>query len=160
MSIISIKKDAVFVTQHPKYTKFGKYINFRCKNVYSGYILINNKIEIYYYNKGFNNDGLDIKNLGDDIIEIHKDYFIEFIIRFFRKTQVSNKKEIMTFLRLFIDKYKRLELQPNFYIEFKPQGKYAYKDGVKSDVEFRQNKNELDISYNYNILIDMVKVIL
>lgn len=152
--IISIKKDAIFVTKHVNETKMDKYINFRPKNIYTGYLLLNN-IEIYY-----SDEKTDIKNLGEVDEEKHKDSFISFINKFFKKSQSSSKEELLKFLRIFIDKYKGLKLKQEFYIPFKTAGKYTYYDGVESEVNYRQDLHELDISYNYLLLVDMVKYVL
>ena len=76
--IISIKKDAIFTTRYCDNQKFLDYIEFRPKNEYSSYIRLNKKIELYY-----SWDKLDIKGLGYDTIEYHKDYMISFIKLFF-----------------------------------------------------------------------------
>lgn len=152
--VLSIKKDAIFVTKHVNETKLDEFINFRPKNIYSGYLLLNN-IEIYY-----SDDKTDIKNLGEVDEEKHKDYFISFINRFFKKSENCSKEELLKFLRIFIDRYKGLELKQEFYIPFKTAGKYKYLDGVETDVNYRQDLHELDISYNYMLLIDMVKYII
>lgn len=152
--ILSIKKDAFFLTKVVKIEELDEFITFRKKNVYTGYLLIEN-IEIFY------KDGiLDIKNIGDDTIKKHKDYFLSFLIKFFKKCESSSKEEVLRFLRIFIDKYKRLELDCEYYIEFKARGTYVYKDGVTTDIDFRQNKELYDISYNYNILISLVQYML
>ena len=134
-----------------KIEKLDEFITFRQKNKYSGYLLIDN-IEIFY------RDGvLDIKNLGDSTIQIHENYFLSFLTSFFKKSEMSSKEEVLRFLRVFIDRYKRLELDSEYYIEFKQRGTYVYKDGVTTDIDFRQDKKEYDISYNYNILISLVQ---
>lgn len=153
-NIIAIKKDAIFVTKKVENTNISKHIIFREKNVYTGYLRINN-IEIYY-----NNGVMDIKQLGDAGIAAHEDYFIKFLKLFFKKAESSTREDTLKFLRLFIDKYKRLEVNSEYYREFKAGGKYVYKDGVSDNINFRQNINELNIEYNYNILIKLVTMVL
>ena len=122
--------------------------------MYSGYLLLN-KIEIYY-----SEEKIDIKNLGEIDEEKHKNFFISFIGKFFRKSQNCSKEELLKFLRLFIDRYKGLKLKSEFYIPFKTGGKYKYLDGIETDVNYRDDLHELDISYNYMILVDIVKYVL
>lgn len=153
-NIISIKKDAFFVVGKVEHTIINEYIDFREKNIYTAYLLINN-IEVYY-----NNGSMDIKQLGDEGLSEHKNYFLEFLKRFLKKAESFTREDTLKFLRLFIDKYKRLELDEGYYREFKAGGKYVYKDGVRESINFRKDLNELDISYNYDILIKLVTVIL
>lgn len=149
--VLSIKKDALFIMKMVKHTELDEYITFRPKSMYTGYILIN-KLEVYY-----NNAMVDIKGLGVDDTDIHKPFMISFLIKFFRKTENSDKEETLKFLRLFVDKYKQLKLPFEYYIEFRPKGKLRYKDGVQTEFDYRQDPFEYDISYNYNILISIIK---
>lgn len=153
-NVLAIKKDAIFVTKRVEHTKMDKYITFREKNIYKGYLLIH-RIEIYY-----TGDRLDIKGLGDEGEKTHENYFLNFIFRFFRKAESSTKEETLKFLRIFLDKYKGLELDSEYYIEFKSQGKYVYKDGEEDRLDYRQDKNEYDIHYNYEILIGIIQNLL
>lgn len=153
-SVLAIKKDAIFVTKYVEEYDMDEYISFRPKNVYSGYLNIN-RIEVYY------KDGeLDIKGLGDEGEAFHRDYFISFLIRFFKKAETSSKPELLKFLRIFLDKYKRLDLKNEFYVPFKSGGKYTYLDQVETVVDYRGDKKEYDISYNYKIIIDLIKYVL
>lgn len=149
IDIISIKKDAIFVRHEVEHEKIDEFINFRKKNTYTGYLLAK-KIEIYY-----NKNTLDVKNLGEKGIEDHRDYFINFIVKFFRKAESSTKPELLRFLRSFVDKYKRLELDSDYYREFNPKSLIKYKDGTKTALDYR-GKEEIDISYNFDILTDIV----
>ena len=100
---------------------------------------------------------MDIKGLGDADEKLHEEYFIDFLNKFFKKSENSSKQDVLKFLRIFIDKYKRLELDINFYREFKSGGKFVYKDGYSSSMVYDINIEKLDIRYNYNILISLVQ---
>lgn len=153
-NVLAIKKDAIFVLKQVDFTKIDEYINFRPKNTYTGYLMIN-RIEMYYH------DGeLDIKGLGEVDEELHRDSMIKFFIKFFKKSETSSKEEVLKFLRIFLDRYKRLELKPEFYIPFRSGGMYTYKDGITTAVDYRNDKKEYDITYNYKIIIDLVKYVL
>lgn len=153
-TILSIKKDAIFVTKKVEHTQLDDFINFREKNIYKGYLLIG-KIEIYYMD-----NKLDIKNLGEEGEEIHKEYFLKFIYKFFKKAESSTKGEVLRFIRIFLDKYKRLELESEYYIQFRPNGKYVYKDGTETTIDYRQDKTEYSIMHNYNIIIEIIQQVL
>lgn len=153
--IISIKKDAIFTTRYCKYQKFLNYIEFRPKHEYSSYIRLNKKIELYY-----SQDQLDIKGLGDETIQYHKDYIISFIRLFFKKMETDDTATILGFMRRFIDKYKRLELPVGYYRRFDRDPRYdTFDDGIKFYEYWEDKKEELDISFNYKeVLIKLIKI--
>lgn len=151
--ILEIRKDAIFVMKQVKETKMNSYIEFREKNRYTSYLRIH-RIAIYH-RKGM----LDIKGLGKEGEEIHKEFFLSFLIKFIRKAETSTKKEVLRFLRIFLDQYKRLELDPEYYIPFQSGGKYQYKDGSTSPIHI-QSDDQLNIKYNFDIIIYLIQQIL
>ena len=65
--VISIKKDAIFVTRYCKHTAIGKYIEFRPKNYYTSYIRLGKRLELYY-----NPETMGIKGIGEEKLNIIK----------------------------------------------------------------------------------------
>lgn len=153
--IISIKKDAIFTTKYCNCTKFLDYIEFRPKHEYSSYIRLNKKIELYY-----SDSQLDIKGLGDEIIEYHKDYMISFIRLFFQKMETEDAATVLGFMRRFIDKYKRRELPVGYYRRFDRDPRFdTFDDGIKFYEYWEDQKEDLDISFNYiEVLIKLIKI--
>lgn len=154
--IISIKKDAIFVTRHCEFQKFLDYIEFRPKNEYSSYIRLNKKVELYY-----SQDKLDVKGLGDETIEYHKDYLLHFISLFFKKMETENTSTVLGFMRRFIDKYKNRELPVGYYRRFDrdPRFDTVENDGVKFYEYWEEQKHELNITFNYiEVLIKLIKI--
>ena len=70
----------------------------------------------------------------------------------------------MKFIRTYIDKYKRLELDLGYYRTFNKEGIYELKnneDGIVYSDYWEDKKSDLDISYNFNrIFIPFAKIIL
>lgn len=153
--IISIKKDAIFTTKYCDNTKFLDYIEFRPKHEYSSYIRLNKKIELYY-----SDSQLDIKGLGDEIIEYHKDYMISFIRLFFQKMETDDTSTVLGFMRRFIDRYKKRELPVGYYRRFDRDPRFdTFDDSVKFYEYWEDQKDELDISFNYiEVLIKLIKI--
>ena len=153
--IISIKKDAIFTTKRCDFQKFLDFIEFRPKHEYSSYIRLNKRIELYY-----SPYELDIKGLGDQSIEYHKDYMIKFIKQFFEKMETDEVDKVLGFLRRFIDRYKARELPIEYYRRFDRDPKFDTFDSSLVFYEYwEENKEDLDISYNYNnVLLKLVKI--
>lgn len=151
--LISIKKDAIFICKLCKFQEFGKNINFRPKNSYTSYINIGRRIEFYY-----NSDKLDVKGLSDENYEKHKDYLIKFISQFIKSVESGNKIATIKMLRNFIDSYKWKELDIGYYRTF--DNKSVFKV-IEGDIEFDryQNVDELDITYNFYIILKLLKIV-
>ena len=153
--IISIKKDAIFTTKYCEFQKFLGYIEFRPKNEYSSYIRLNKRIEMYY-----SQDKLDVKGLGDETIEYHKDYMLRFIQLFFQKMETEDAGTILGFMRRFVDRYKRRELPVGYYRRFDRDPRFdTYDDSIKYYEYWEEHKEDLDIGFNYTeVLIKLIKI--
>lgn len=154
--IISIKKDAIFVTRRLDKVIFDN-VKFKEKNIYSSYIRLNS-LEFYY-----NDEKLDIKNLtsDDSVLKLHEDYMINFIKKYFKKMEYGDKEEQLKFIRMFIDKYKRKELEVGYYRTFDRNSIFQVNDnsGISFDEYWEDKKENLDISYNfYRILVPFSKI--
>lgn len=154
IEIISIKKDAIFVTRRCMECNFLNHLVFREKNYYTSYIRLSRRIELYY-----NNKKLDVKGLGDEQEAYHRDYIIQFLITFFDKMETENRESVLRYVRRFIDKYKRLELPVDYYRKFDRDSCFELKDGEKFYEYWESNKNELDISYNFfEVFVKLIKI--
>lgn len=154
--VISIKKDAIFTKRKCEKTKFGNYIEFRVKNEYTSYIKLDKKLEFYY-----RENTLDIKGMNEENMKYHKDYMISFIIRFFNKMETSDKKDVIEFVKRFIDKYKWRELEVGYYRTFDFNSCYrVLGDDENAFMEYyEKDKDDLDISYNFNnILLKLLQI--
>lgn len=111
--IISVKKDAFFITKKCFKTKFGM-IQFRIKNEYSSYLRFveNHNIELYY-----NDETLDIKGIGESGIYKHKLYMIAFINDMMGKLE-THDSGVKRYLKSFIRRYKSNLLDEAYYLEF------------------------------------------
>ena len=151
--IISIKKDAIFTSKLCKFQEFGKNINFRPKNSYTSYINLGKRIEFYY-----NSNQLDIKGLSDENYEKHREYMIKFITHFIKSVESGDSISTIRFIRNFIDDYKWKELDVGYYRTF--DNKSVFKV-IGEDVEYDRyyEKDNLDITYNFYIILKLLKIV-
>jgi hypothetical protein len=137
-SIISVKKDAFFVTKVCDRTKFGE-VEFVIKNKYTSYIRFseNHNIECYY-----NEEQLDIKGLSTISMNKHRLYLIAFLQKFFRMIERRDAGIKRTLID-FVMRYKRQELEEPYYLEF------------------NSRSYSIDPGYNYmQLIVPMVQIIL
>ena len=92
--IISIKKDAIFTTKKCSVQEIGNFIVFRPKNVYTSYIHLYTHMEFYY-----NPTTLDIKGIGDEKLEYHKDYMMKFLKTFFHKMETEDSITVIEYMK-------------------------------------------------------------
>jgi len=158
--IIAIKKDAIFTTKKCKITKIGDNIEFRNKNSYSAFIQLGKKIEIYY-----NDDNLDVKGISDECLSYHEKYMVKFLKEFIKKMETLESKQVLAYLKRFIDKYKRKELEVGYYREFNAISKFdiiGEEDYDYNEASASLNRipaDSINIRYNFdNILLKLVQI--
>lgn len=153
--IVSIKKDAIFASKTCKNHEFLEYIDFRPKHFYTSYIQLPNNIELYY-----SPNELSIKGIDDEKTGLHQNGMIHFINLFFKKMETEDTATVIEFTKRFIDKYKRRELGVEYYRTFDHKSKfYVSEDGTEFNDYWDDNKDELDITYNfYNVLLKLIQI--
>ena len=153
--IVSIKKDAIFTTRRVQFTEFDN-VKFNLKHNYSSYLKIPN-LE-FYYDCG----NVTIKGVGDDAIPYYESTWIPFFKNVFYKAETRGKEEVIKYIRTYIDKYKKCELDIEFYRVLKPGYMFQLKNKEDDTVylEFPKERfDELDISYNYTQILMKVGLI-
>jgi hypothetical protein len=153
--VIAIKRDAIFVNGRCKKTKLTDNLNFRVKNEYTSWLYIQ-PLEIYYKNS---KSPLDVKGINETIyLEQHDNFFGSFIKWVFKLLEISDKNEVIKYIRDFYDRYKGLNLDCEYYREFSPLSRYRYKDSLTYDI--CMDINELDISHNATIILKLCHMLL
>lgn len=160
-NIIAVHKDAIIVVnKRIKVTKFNT-VEFRAKEKYSSYYHINNCE--YYYSKASNE--LVIKGLGKSSSKpyiYHKDYMIKTIKKIIRLNEVSRKSACI-YLRKFMDKYRKMELDIEYYrdLSIDPYFTYRlYNNIIQLEEADPILEDCLDINYNYDhILMEFIRLI-
>lgn len=155
--ILDVRKDAIFVTRNCPHNKFGEYIEFRPKNVYSSFLRVGKrKIELFYCAP----DIIDVKGIKDEIVPLHKDGMLTFFTIFIRKMETGNTIDAIRYLRRMIDHYKNLELPLDYYREFDQGSSYRSIRNETVEEWWDDRVSELDISYNYQILCRLAKILI
>ena len=151
--IISIKKDAIFVSRKVRFTSFD-CVKFVTKNKYTSYI---NTHGIEYY---YSENALDIKGISDQLINLHEDGMLKFIINFFNKMETKSKKEVLRYVRNTFTDYKQYKLPVEYYREFNAMSKYnVTTEELMWDEWWDDRKDELDIMYNIqNVFVPFTKI--
>jgi hypothetical protein len=103
---------------------------------------------------------MDIKNLGKETIEYHKDYMINFINLYFNKMETEDVATVLGFMRRFIDKYKRRELPVGYYRRFDRDPCFdTFDESIKYYEYWEEHKEDLNIRFNYDeVLIKLIKI--
>lgn len=165
--ILAIRKDAIFCLREVEQDTFG-YCKFSSKNRYSSFLRLD-RLELYYNSKGkFYGDKaiVDVKGINDDILMKHDEFMLEFFRTLFKHIETSPKATQIHYVRRFVDKYKRRELEVGYYREFNQDSiirlnnrTETYDDEVF--IPFEDKQPELNIDYNFfNILLPIVKILL
>ena len=155
--IIDVRKDAIFTTRECKYTKLTDYIEFRPKNTYSSFLRVGKrKIELFYRSP----DVIDVKGINDQLIETHKEGMLIFFTTFIRKMETGSAIDAIRYLRYTIDRYKNLELPIDYYREFNANSSFRSLKGETAEEWWEDEIDKLDISYNYQILCNLAKILI
>ena len=157
--IISIKKDALFVTRLLQNTRFGN-ISFVAKNRYNLMINIPSpiKMEIYYASNG----KIDIKGINDSKLYLHQDY-IDTIRELLSKVYFGDFAGAVQYISDFIVDYNERNLPVSFYREFNAGSGYKLNAIANSyyviDNIDQSYINSIDIGYNQFFNRELFKII-
>jgi len=146
--IISIKKDALFVSKECYKLKSGE-IEFIPKNKYSSYMVLNN-IEFYY-----NRFKLDIKGINDDMINLHEEFMLSFFKQYLQYIEMGKTNKLLDFIAGFVYRYKSRDLNIGYYREFNALSLFKLNKQTSYGTEYLINYvdeegfKDIDIGYNF-----------
>jgi hypothetical protein len=153
--LLSVKKDALFVLKRCKNPDKFKYINFVKKNFYTSYMNTGN-LELYHFNHK-----IDVKGISDEMVELHKDGMLIFIDKIFNFMEFSYKIEAFKYIRKFVYDYREKNLPVEYYREFSSSSSFKTLDGGVFDLFGEEEKEELDISYNFiKVILPILKIVM
>jgi hypothetical protein len=152
--VVSIHRDAIFVTRYVEHEQVTKNINFRKKNAYTSYVNLGVKI----FKKP---EGLDIKGIDDEIYETkHSMYFGSFLNDMIHRIEATPRDSYLRYIRDFYDQYKWRKLDPGYYREFNARSNFHYFDGRYADEEYTENLELVDTSYNLQLILKFLMMLL
>lgn len=154
--ILSVKKDAIITFKRCFETEFDN-ITFAEKNIYTSYYYLN-KYEFYY-----NKDTVDVKGISDEVLELHREYMLDFLYNFFRMNEISSRKKVIDLIKDFSYYYKNRELNVGYYRELNMQSLYKINErlfGQMLGIKDIGDVNEIDIQYNYmNYVVPLISIL-
>lgn len=159
--IISIKNDAIFVKGRKLLiTDFGN-VKFVEKGLYTSFYKINGLEFYYYYDAVSNKEQLTIKGMKDKAYNLHKEYFIDFLLVIFNMAQTNNANNILEIIHDFYIKYINKELPIGYYRRFDSESFYDISLGSNLfgyRISAADNINDINISYNAYIINEFYKL--
>lgn len=168
-NVVAVKKDAVFTLD--KYLEYNQFKNlvFLNKNTYSSFIQAY-KLELYYSKF---TDSIDVKGIGELSIVKHQNFMVDFLCYLFNILETTSLNNTIIILKEFLESYRNGELELGYYREFNNRSEFCtrYKIGGQnmyiqdigiqdSEVSSSYVLNKLDISYNYLLLSEILRILL
>lgn len=158
--VISIKKDAVFVTRPLTNTKFGK-VEFKLKNVYNLMIKLNT-LEIYFGIDSITREFIiDIKGIKDEKLDKYNNYLFNIFISIFSLIINHQFTQALRLLNMYIKDYIDLRLDITTYRELNTIYMYKIQNSqYYSECVLPEHVGSIDISYNLNLLLNLKMLII
>ena len=154
-SVLSIKKDAIFLIKKNVPITELDGLTFRLANVYNSYYYING-IEFYYKSSS---NKIDVKGIGDNLY-LHENHFLKDLATIFGLAEKNNKEFLIKYLKRYRRKYLRRELDIECYREFNQDSMFRYKDPLSGNYILSESEVDVDnieIGYNYmNYIVPLI----
>lgn len=162
--VLCIKNDAVYlINRTPNITRISDTVEFVCKNIYTSYLYINRVQYMYFYDPIMKKEVLDIKGIGEDNIEKHRNYFYEFLMELLYTATTDSIENTLMLIQDFSNKYVLGDLDLGYYREFNAASQFRIQGGlsymeVTADHLPESSKGILNKSYNYSVLQELYKI--
>lgn len=161
-SVLTIKKDAIFLIRSNIYNTQFDGFDFRLANTYNSYYYFPNvqgdDIEMYYKSK---DNMIDVKGLGKDNLELHREYFIKDLAKIYRLAEMGNMDTLIKYMKKYRSNYLNRELDINTYREFNLFSMFHTNYqvcGMDVLLDYCEDVNDLNITYNYkNFIIPLIR---
>lgn len=148
--ILTIKNDAVFtINRILEYTKFDNYIEFKNKNIYTSFFMINN-LELYY---NINTDDIHVKGISDDNIKKHHE-FLELIKTLIYLIEMNMLTEASNILLNYYYKFISGDISLNMLRNFNSESKFTH--NIYNEFEFDSPIDLNTLNYNSNVNISIL----
>ena len=161
--VLSIKNDAVFlINKIPAITKFDN-IEFSCKNVYTSFYKLLNKEYYYLFDMPNQIEKIDIKGINEQKLILHQEYFLEFLLTLFSSAQTEPIEDTIGLLKTFYNNYINRRLDIGYYRRFDGESCFDFNEiskycTFKAKYIPQQYIDQIDISYNLDILTQLIKI--
>ena len=165
--VIAIKKDAIYLrNKYPTCNVIGP-VEFRPKNTYTTFLMLPDRSEVYYYYDVMSSKELiDIKGISDSNLVLHEPYMIDLIKAILYSGQTETVKDTIDFIREVGKQYLSRQMDIGYYREFNNRSLFKSNYVIANQIMYLENApnnldlnmKDLDISYNYNILMHFYKI--
>lgn len=158
-NVLSIKKDALFIIdKNPPISLIDNYFNFRKKNEYSSFIILNN-VEFLLNTNGY----IETKGLSSESVLAQKNFLLKDIAYILKMAEKVDQNKLFTILENYRRKYLLRELPVETYAEL-DSGLFRLGDGKYMSKHIDLNSdmiNTIDISQNYiNYVLPLIQLLL
>ncbi len=162
--ILAIRNDAIVVvgSKPIRFLNITDRVAFREAERYTSYYNIKG-LDFYYFCDIINKiEKLDVKGLGDEAIELHKNYMLDLLCALFYCAQIENIQDAILLLENVHTNYINRQLPVEYYRELNAQSRYKLMDEFSSysrvylDTASDYEKlHYLDISKNESVLREL-----
>ena len=162
--VISIKKDALFITRPLYQTSFGP-IEFVLKNRYDLFLKTEcPKLEFFFGVDSEEESNLDVKGVKDEALPIHYDTWMTFLCHLFSHLLNNDIRSAISYLNDISKRYINRSLPIEWYREFNSQSHFRIMPGFVSEFTIDRPPDPaymgaLNIEYNYNLLMSLNTVV-
>lgn len=164
--ILYIRNDAIAIigAKPVGYLNISEHVHFRPSAIYSSYYKYNMVDYLYYYDPVYRKERLDVKGIGDEGIELHKRFMLDFLSELFYRAQMEGIEEAIRVLQDFYIQYVDLKLPIGYYRELNSGSRYRLDNRFSMYSTLYMNesielyKKNIDISYNENMLRYFMKI--
>ena len=161
--IVSIKKDALYVTNKLNYTDFGN-IHFTIRGVYSMMIKCM-KLEIYFFYNEISDDyDIQVKGISDDKLYLHQP-FMSLLCDILRLVQMKNIPAAMQMITDVRKAYDEDQLPIECYREFDANSAYRILGMDYGVLDFTEQEKVtmrpfINKAYNNAFLLELHKILM
>lgn len=167
--VLAIKNDAIFLINKVAEVTDFDLVHLKNKNTYNSFYKLPRKFNkefYYYYNRITQEEKLDIKGMGKEEQELHKDYMIEFLTVLFNSIELFPINDSIELLQTFYNQYINQELDLGYYRKFDQVSGFdtlfetpILKSRYNLKYISEEHRKYIDITYNSGIIIEFYKMI-
>lgn len=165
--VLAIRNDSITILGSTPVIKLDitDRVHFRESGCYTSFFHVN-AIDLYYfYDRITNTEVLDIKGLGNESVELHKPFILEFLAELFYTAQIDGVRSAINLLSNFYSTYLKKDLPVEYYRELNSMSRYRMNkefslyDTMYIDSATEYDKSFIDISHNDLVLRQLNKML-
>ena len=142
----------------------SQYLKFRVKGLYTSYYKIGNKEILYYCNRITEEEYIDVAGIGDDALNLHRNYFLDLLMTIFESAEEGEIADTIDFLSKVYTRYITKDFDISYYRRFDANSRYDIDKTISNLYDYQldhmtnDQKRIVTISYNESILRQLQKI--